>query len=196
MGGFVHTGEAVDQAAARVVYELTGLKSVFMEQLKAYGAINRDPEARTVSVTYYTLIRADLYDAELGESLGAAWFPVDDFPPLIFDHQEMVTHALTVLRQKTRVQPIGFELLPEKFTLPQLRSLYEAIHQKDLDPGNFSKKIKKMRLLIQLDEKDKSESRKGAFYFRFDSERYKSLKAQGFYFDLQGFLKNRPSPGL
>lgn len=194
MGGFVQTGESLDRAAARVVKELTGLEGVFMEQVKTYGAVDRDSEARTVSVSYYTLIQADLYDAELGKRKGAAWFPADNFPDLIFDHRDMVAHALDALRHKTRIQPIGFELLPEKFTLPQLRSLYEAIHHKELDPGNFSKKMKKMRLLIQLEEKDKSESRKGAFYFRFDYERYESLLAQGFHFDLQGFFKHSPVP--
>ena len=192
MGGFVKAGESLEAAAARVVFDLTGLADVFMEQLKAYGEVDRDPEARTGSITYYTLIRADLYESDMGQLHGAEWFPVESLPTLIFDHPQMVAHALAVLRQKTRTQPIGFELLAEKFTLPQLRMLYEAIHQTELDPGNFSKKVKKMRLLTQLNEKDKSESKKGAFYFRFDKTRYESLKAQGFYFDLNGFLKNRP----
>ncbi len=191
MGGFVKGDESLDLAAARVVKELTGLDAVFMEQLYTYGKVDRDPEARTISVAYYTLIRVDLYDSDLGSQYGAKWFSVENLPPLIFDHREMVQQALQVLRQKTRTQPIGFNLLPEKFTIPQLKSLYEAIHQRILDPGNFSKKIKKMKLLTRLDEKDKSQSKKGAFYYQFDKDRYEELREKGFYFDLNGFLKRR-----
>lgn len=191
MGGFVKGNESLDSAAARVVKELTGLDAVFMEQLHAYGKVDRDPEARTVSVAYYTLIRVDLYDSDLGDQYDAQWFSVEDPPQMIFDHREMVRQALQVLRQKTRTQPIGFNLLPEKFTIPQLKSLYEAIHQSILDPGNFSKKVKKMRLLTRLEEKDKSESKKGAFYYQFDKERYEELRELGLYFDLNGYLKRR-----
>ncbi|GAB4424038.1 MAG: NUDIX domain-containing protein [Bacteroidia bacterium] len=186
MGGFVHADESLDDAAARVVKELTGLEGVFMEQLHTYGAVDRDPGARIVSVAYYTLIRVDLYDPELGRKHGAAWVPVHDLPPLVFDHPQMLRQALEVLQRKTRIQPIGFELLPEKFTLPQLMALYNAINfdKPPLDPGNFSKKIHRMDLLTRLPEKDKSGSRKGAFYYRFNKERYQKLLEEGLAFSL------------
>ena len=185
MGGFVKQDESLDTAAARVVEELTGLTGVFMEQLNAYGDPNRDPEARTVSVAYYALIQVNHYNKELGERHGAQWHPIGSFPKLIFDHNRMVANALTVLQTKTRSQPIGFELLPEKFTIPQLRSLYEAINQKPLDHGNFSKKLHSMKLLTRLDEKDKSKSKKGAYYYRFDDQRYRELQESGLLFDLK-----------
>lgn len=185
MGGFVRKDESLDEAAGRVVEELTGLKDVYMEQLRTYGKIARDPEARTVSVAYYTLIQVNHYNEELGKKHGAEWHPVGGYPKLIFDHNDMVENALKVLQLKTRSQPIGFELLSEKFTIPQLRILYEAINQKPLDHGNFSKKLHSMKLLVKLDEKDKSKSKKGAFYYRFDDERYKQLQEKGLLFDLK-----------
>ncbi|MEO0472898.1 MAG: NUDIX domain-containing protein [Bacteroidota bacterium] len=185
VGEFVKENESLDHAANRVVEELTGLKGLFMEQFFTYGTPERDPAARTISVAYYTLIRSDDYHQELGRQKGAAWFPVEEVPALVFDHNHMIRQALKVLRQKTRTQPIGFHLLPEKFTLPQLRSLYEAIHGQTIDHGNFSKKLHSMQLLTRLEEKDKSQSKKGAFYYRFEENRYQTLLEQGFLFDLK-----------
>ncbi|NJO01553.1 MAG: NUDIX hydrolase [Bacteroidia bacterium] len=184
MGGFLKGDESIDEAAIRVLNELTGLKDVFVEQLHTYGAIRRDPVARTVSIAYYALIRVNDYDPNLGEKYGARWFSIYDYPSLIFDHQEMVTDALARLRVKTRTQPIGFELLPEKFTIPQLRHLYEAIHNQGYDPRNFSRKLIGMKWLIKLDEKDKENSKKGAYFYKFDPNRYKSLLSEGFIFEL------------
>lgn len=184
MGGFIKGSESLDEAARRVVAQFTGLENVFMEQLKTYGAVNRDSEARTISVSYYTLIRTDLYDINLGKKYGARWFPIHEFPTLIFDHSQMVSDALAILQQKSRTQPIGFELLPPKFTIPQLRMLYEAINQKSFDPGNFSKKLKSMDLLHRLAEKDKSSSKKGAYFYEFDRERYNTLQKGDFSFSL------------
>ncbi|MDX2303793.1 MAG: NUDIX domain-containing protein [Microscillaceae bacterium] len=184
MGGFLKDEEGVDEAATRVLYELTGLRNVFVEQLHTYGAIHRDPVARTVSVAYYALIRVNDYDTELGKKYGARWFPIHNYPSLIFDHPQMVQDALDRLRSKTRTQPIGFELLPEKFTIPQLRHLYEAIHNQVYDPRNFSRKLNSMKLLIQLHEKDKENSKKGAYLYKFDPNRYKMLLSQGFSFEL------------
>ncbi|RMG26732.1 MAG: NUDIX domain-containing protein [Bacteroidetes bacterium] len=184
MGGFVKKDESLDQAAARVVEELTGLQNVFMEQVHTYGAVQRDTEARTISVAYFTLINTADYDPALGLKHGAEWFDIKQFPPLIFDHQHMVEKALQVLRRKSRTEPLGFNLLPEKFTIPQLRVLYEAINQTEFDPGNFSKKLKAMNVLVKLDEKDKTSSKKGAYYYRFDQQRYEELVARGLAFSL------------
>jgi ADP-ribose pyrophosphatase YjhB (NUDIX family) len=179
MGGFLRADESLDQAAARILEELTGLTGVYMEQLYAYGAVGRDPVARTVSVAYYALIKTEHYDRRLGDSHNAQWFPVSAVPPLILDHEQMVQRALDQLQEKSRTQPVGFELLPEKFTMPQLKSLYEAINDREYDSRNFSKKIATMEWIVKLDEKDKSTSRKGAYYFRFDKDRYRKLLAEG-----------------
>ncbi len=184
MGGFLKQDESLDDAAERILEELTGLTGVYMEQLFAYGDVNRDPIARTISVSYYALIKVDSYNKELAKLHGAKWFTVTQHPSLIFDHEDMVEKALGRLRRRTRTEPIGFELLPEKFTIPQLRSLYEAINQTEYDPRNFSKKLHSMKLLTKLDEKDKSTSRKGAYLYKFDKNRYEELKASGFNFGL------------
>ncbi len=184
MGGFVGAGESLDEAAARILFRLTGLRNVYMEQLYAYGEVDRDPVARTISVAYYALIRTDSYEKALAEKYNAKWFAVSKRPPLIFDHDEMVEKALARLRRKTRTQPIGFELLPEKFTMPQLRHLYEAINDTSHDRRNFSKKIRSMKWIVRLDEKDKSTSKKGAYYYRFDRDIYQDLLADGFSFQL------------
>lgn len=184
MGGLLEENESTDEAALRVLYDLTGLKNVFVEQLHTYGKIDRDPAERIISVANYALIRVDDYDPTLGKKFSAQWFPVYDHPKLVFDHEQMVQDALEKLRRKTRTQPIGFELLPKKFTIPQLRHLYEAIHDRVYDPRNFSRKLNNMKLLIKLDEKDKENSKKGAFLYQFDSERYQRLLSKGFNFEL------------
>ncbi|MGK7394013.1 MAG: NUDIX hydrolase [Candidatus Cyclobacteriaceae bacterium M3_2C_046] len=184
MGGFLTPDESLNQAAQRILHQLTGLPDVYMEQLYAYGDIHRDPVARTISIAYYALIKKDSYDHNLAESHGAKWFPISDCPELIFDHQKMVTAAHNRLKKKTRTQPIGFELLPEKFTIPQLRGLYEAINQTRYDPRNFSKKLHSMKLLVKLEEKDKTSSKKGAYYYKFDKQKYDEFVAQGYNFAL------------
>lgn len=184
MGGFPKRDEGLYQAAGRVLKQLTGLHNVYLEQLFAYGEVNRDPGERVVSVAYYSLIKIEDYDKDLVEENNARWQPVSDIPDLVFDHREMVDKALRRLRRRARIQPIGFELLPGKFTMPQLQCLYEAIYQKELDKRNFCKKILSMHLLDKLDEKDKSASKKGAFLYRFNPEKYQELVAKGFYFSV------------
>jgi len=184
IGSFVTLDEDVDSAAQRVLEQITGLEHVFFEQLKTYGAADRDSGYRCISVAQYALIRIGEYDRELVEKHGAYWYKLDEVPPLCLDHDQMVRDALTELRRKARYQPIGFELLPEKFTLPQLISLYEAIYQKKLDPRNFRKKILSLNVLTKLEEKDKSNSKKGAYFYKFNSENYKRLLESGYHFEL------------
>jgi len=184
MGGFPRHDEGLYQAAERVLAQLTGLKNVYLEQLFTYGDVDRDPGERVVSVAYCSLIKIEDYDKDLVKENNAHWQPVADIPDLVFDHSEMVDKALRRLRRRARIQPIGFELLPEKFTMPQLQSLYEAIYQKELDKRNFCKKILSMGLLDKLDEKDKSSSKKGAFLYRFNPEKYQELLSKGFYFSV------------
>jgi len=184
IGSFVKKEEAVTEAAKRVLQESTGLKNVFLEELACYGEVSRDIGARVISIAHYSLISLAEQEEQLTETRQAHWFNVDAIPPLILDHNKMVTHALDKLRRKTRSQPIGFKLLPEKFTIPQLKNLYEAIHQKPLDRRNFRKKITSMNILEKLAEKDKSGSRKGAFLYRFDKKKYEALVSKGFNFEL------------
>jgi len=184
MGGFPRHDEGIYQAAERVLNQLTGLSNVYLEQLFAYGDVDRDPGERVVSIAYYSLIKIEDYDKDLVKENNAHWRPVSNIPDLVFDHREMVDKAMRRLRRRARIQPIGFELLPEKFTMPQLQSLYEAIYQKELDKRNFVKKILSMGLLDKLEEKDKSTSKKGAFLYRFNPEKYQELVSRGFYFSV------------
>ena len=184
-GGFVELDESLDNAACRILNKLTGLESVYMKQSYSYGDCNRDLGARVISVAYFALITIRDIDKELAERNGAHWRSISDLPDLIFDHSEMVNRALTDLQNQIKVKPVGFELLPEKFTLVQLQDLYEAIYQRKSDRRNFRKKILSMGILEKLNEKEKATSKKGAFYYRFNKERYERLKQNGFYFNLE-----------
>lgn len=184
MGGFLGGNESLDEAAARILHQLTGLTGVYMDQLYAHSHPLRDPGARVVSVSYYALIKISGHNQEQAKAHGAEWFKISEIPPLIFDHNEMVEMALHLLRRQAKTKPVGFELLPEKFTLPQLQALYEAIYQKELDRRNFRKNIQSMGLLEKLAEKDKAGSRKGAWLYRFNVEKYEAFKNQGFFFNV------------
>lgn len=183
IGSFVKLNEDVDHAAKRVLRDITGLDNVFFEQSRTYGNAERDMGARCVSVAQFALIRIDEYDEELTEMRGAFWYRIEELPELVLDHYQMVIDALDILRRKAKHQPIGFELLPEKFTIPQLQSLYEAIFQRKLDPGNFRKKILSFKILNRLNEKDRSSSKRGAFYYTFDHDTYEKLLKSGYNFD-------------
>lgn len=178
-GGFVREDESLDEAANRVLFELTGLDNVYMEQLQSYGEIGRDPAARVMSVAYYALIPAREYTEAISNNYGATWVSLKELPDLIMDHNQMVMKGLRRLKRRASTQPIGFELLPREFTMPQLQALYEAIYQSSMDKRNFRKKIHSMDVLIKLDEKDMSGSRKGAYLYRFDQKKYQKLVEGG-----------------
>jgi len=184
MGGFLKKNESIDQAAERVLFKLTGLCNVFLEQLQGYGEIERDPGERVISIAYYALIKIDDYDEELAQQYNAKWFPINDFPKLIFDHNIMVDKALRRLQRKAQNQPIGFELIPQKFTIPQLQRLYEAIFRKEFDKRNFRKKILSFRVLKKLEEKDRGSSKKGAYLYQFDKKEYNRLLDSGYNFEV------------
>jgi 8-oxo-dGTP diphosphatase len=179
MGGFLNDTETLDGAANRVLKTLTGLQNVYLEQLAGFSKPDRDPVARTISIPYYALIKIQDHDEELSKQHSAQWFGLDEAPSLIFDHNEMVKAAISRLRYKTSVQPVGFELLPEKFTMRQLQKLYEAILGQELDKRNFTKKITQLNALEKLEEKDMTSSRKGSFLFRFDKEQYMKADESG-----------------
>ncbi len=170
LGGFIQEDESSDQAAARILKRTTGLDQIYMEQVAAFSEPGRETAARVISIAYYALIRLDMHDVDLVHQYGADWFSLNQKPALIFDHDEMVGKALLKLQQKAGYQLIGPELLPEFFTLTQLRRLYEAIFQRTLDPGNFRKKVLSLEILKRSNKKDSTESKKGAYYYSFRQE--------------------------
>ena len=172
MGGFLKRDESLDDAADRINTKLTGLEDVYLEQLYGFGEVDRDPVERTVSIAYYALINIREHDKELVEQYSARWFSIDDLPDLIFDHQQMVEAAKSRLRYRASHEPVGFELLPEKFTMPELQILYEAIYETKLDKRNFRRRILSMDVLIKTDEKQKKYSKKGAYLYKFNEEKY------------------------
>ncbi|MDR2918765.1 MAG: NUDIX domain-containing protein [Tannerella sp.] len=184
MGGFVREKENLNDTVARVVSEYTGIDNVYMEQVGAYGDVKRDIGERVISIVYYALIDLQLFDERLEKRHNAEWVNINDVGKLILDHNLFLHDTLELLRRRTATRPIGFNLLPEKFTLPQLQSLYEAIYQRPLDKRNFRKKVAEMDILEKLDEKDKSSSKRGAYYYRFIKEKYDRLLKEGFYFSL------------
>jgi 8-oxo-dGTP diphosphatase len=184
-GGFVRVEETIDEAARRELEEETGLTDVFLEQLYTFGAVDRDPRERVVSVAHFALVKLAEHPA-MGatDASDAAWFPVAKPPALAFDHAEILQTALRRLEGKVRYEPIGFELLPEKFTLSQLQHLYEAVLQAELDKRNFRKKILGMGLLVPLKEQARAGAHRPAQLFRFDARKYAALKKRGFNFEL------------
>ena len=183
-GGFVQRDESLDKAASRILFEHTGLNNIYMEELQSYGEVDRDPAGRVISVAYFALIPAGEFTEAGFSKSGATWVSLKELPPLIMDHNMMVEKGLRRLKRRAATQPIGFELLPGEFTMPQLQALYEAIYQTELDKRNFRKKILALDLLIKLDIKDKSSSRKGAYLYRFDQKKYKKLAEGGYNFTI------------
>ena len=171
MGGFVKRDEDVDEAAKRVLFQLTGLHDIYMQQVGAFGSVNRDSGDRVVSVAYFALVEADVND-ELTHQNSAYWESINEMPPLLFDHRDMVERALNCLRALLHSQPVGFRLLPPLFTLSQLQQLYEAILGKQLDKRNFRKRINEMNYIEKTDLIDKLSSKRGAALFQFNQQLY------------------------
>ena len=186
MGGFINRNESSDDAAGRVLSQLTGLENVYMEQLHVFGDPLRDPVERTLSVAYFALIDIHQYEKQLSADYHAEWFLLKKTPELIFDHKRMMEMAKRQLRYKAALHPILFELLPAKFTIPQLQILYEGIYDTTFDNRNFSRKVLSTELLIKQKEKDKANSKKGAFYYKLDKRKYKA--------NFQAFLNFIPNP--
>jgi len=182
MGGFVNKNEGVSEAASRILNTLTGLSDIYMEQLLCFGEVSRDPGGRVISIAFFALIKIDDYSAELMNEHSAKWFLLDAIPSLVFDHKHMISLAMERLREKVSNHPIGFALLPHKFTLQQLQSLYEAVYERSLDKRNFTRKIHALNILHKLKEKEKESSRKGAFYYVFDKKKYEKLDKEGLKF--------------
>lgn len=175
MGGFVAEDENVEDTAKKILYSYTQQKDIYIEQVKTYGETDRDSGGRVISVAYYALVCLEKFDASLAKKHDAKWINLTEIPDLIFDHNEMVEDALTLLRYKVSMQPVIFKFFSEKFTLPALQSLYEAIYQKPTDKRNFRNKIASMDVLDRLDIKDTESSKRGAFYYIFNEEKYKAF---------------------
>ncbi|HEY5498978.1 MAG TPA: NUDIX domain-containing protein [Bacteroidales bacterium] len=183
-GGFIKEQESGEEAAARVLHSLTGLGHLYMEQLMIFSEVNRDPGERVLSIAYYSLVNVEDYNRELVQEHNAHWRNIKDLPELIFDHPKMLNIALERLRHKASTEPVGFNLLPEQFTVPQLQSLYEAIYGRKVDKRNFRKKVQLMHFLEKSDEKDKSGSKRGAYLYTFNKKLYEQAIQKGFSFTL------------
>lgn len=184
-GGFVRLGETLEESARRELQEETGIENVYLEQLYTVGDIERDPRERVVTVTYYALVKLTDHQVQAAtDARNAAWFAVDDVPPLAFDHAKILEMAHERLRGKVRYQPIGFELLPAKFTLRQIQHLYEVVLDRPLDKRNFRKKILSMDILVELDEVETDVAHRAARLYKFDRRKYLRLTKQGFNFEV------------
>jgi 8-oxo-dGTP diphosphatase len=184
-GGFVRVDETLEDAALRELEEETGLRKVFLEQLYTFGTLDRDPRERIVTVAYYALVKLSDHKVKAAtDASDAAWFSIHDLPELAFDHQQILDTAHERLRGKVRWQPIGFELLPKKFTLTQLQRMYEIILERQLDKRNFRKKILSMDLLVELDEVQRDVAHRAARLYKFDDRHYRRLLKQGFSFEI------------
>ena len=184
-GGFVHIDETLDDAARRELREEAGVEHAFLEQLYTFGELERDPRERVVTVAYYALVKLGDHTIRAAtDAEGVAWFALDHLPPLAFDHRRIIEVAHERLRGKVRWAPIGFELLPPRFTLTQLQRLYELVLGTDLDKRNFRKKILSMDLLVETDELETGVAHRAARLYKFDRKKYDKLARQGFSFAL------------
>lgn len=182
-GGFVHASESLDEAARRELVEETGIDELYLEQLYTFGAPDRDPRGRVITVAYFALVnRVDHPYRAASDAAEAGWFGVRELPPLAFDHDEIVGRALDRLRAKVRYAPVGFELLPECFTLTQLQNLYETILEQPLDKRNFRKKVLSLGLLEATGERETGVAHRAAQLYRFDRRKYDELAERGFEF--------------
>jgi ADP-ribose pyrophosphatase YjhB (NUDIX family) len=170
VSGLLNTDESVDDAANRVLHSLTGLTEIYLEQLHASGAVHHGPETRTIAISYYALINQNA--VILDDKYSAHWVKLSEKPKLVFDHDEMVLRAVKRLQRRAMTQPIGFKLLPKKFTMRQLIKLYEEILGESLDKRNFAKKVVSMGFLKKLTEKEKESSRKGSYLYKFNAEKF------------------------
>lgn len=184
-GGWITYGESVDDAAKRLLKSLTGISDIYLEQLKAFGEPNRFPNKRVVTLAFYALVNEESYSLIPGFTASdAKWFNVHDVPELIYDHNQILDFGYKHLKHKVRHEPIGFNLLPAKFTLLQLQELYEAILETKLDKSNFRRKLGKMKLLINCKEKQKDVSHRAAALYKFDKRIYVTLRKSGMVFEL------------
>ncbi|MBU3659209.1 MAG: NUDIX hydrolase [Flavobacteriales bacterium] len=195
-GNLIYNNENLEQAAYRVLEELTSLKDIYLEQIGAFGDPNRickeadrawlksiraEPEARVITVAYFSLVKMEDYMPHAASfAKNAAWIPADEIKDLAFDHYDILQAARNKLKEKIKIQPIGFNLLPEKFTLSQLHKLYESILDKELDKRNFRRKVQKLDILTNLNEKQEGVPHKPSELYKFNEEKYQELTQNGY----------------
>jgi 8-oxo-dGTP diphosphatase len=185
-GGFVEINESIEEAAKRELFEETGVKNVFLEQLYTFGEPKRDPRERVITVAYYSLVKLSEHTIRAAsDALNACWFPIHRLPPLAFDHEKIMAMAMKRLQGKVLYAPVVFELLPVKFKLPQLQKLYEIILERTLDKRNFRKKILSTGILTPINEFDNSEQRRPAQLNQFDKRKYQKMQESGFTFEIK-----------
>ncbi len=178
-GGFLKMDESAEEGALRELQEETGLQAAYIRQFHTFSAPNRDPRERVITIAYYALVRLqEVKGAD--DAADAQWFALDQVPSLAFDHELILRMALKELREQIHFEPVGFELLPEKFTIKELQNLYEAILDVKFDRRNFYNKMKRFEILIQLEERAKPTPKKEAFLFKFNIDKYNELKEKGF----------------
>jgi ADP-ribose pyrophosphatase YjhB (NUDIX family) len=171
-GGFVRNEESIDDAADRTLFELTGMRNVYMRQVGAFGSVNRDPGERVVSIAYYALINVKDYDTKLLKEHDVEWVDIESLPQMFSDHREMIAKARQKMQEKIRTEPISFQLLPSLFTLTQLQRLYEAVNGEEVDKRNFRKRIKEMDFIEKTELIDKTSSKRGAYLYRFNKNAF------------------------
>jgi len=183
IGTHLPTNEDLDGYAKKILQTTTGLEDIYLKQVNTFGKINRVPHLRVLTVAYYSLINPDYHDLNLSPiAKSVKWFDIDELPNVIFDTKEIIKESLKKLREEVKYHPVGFHLLPEKFTLTQLQSLYEVILGKQLDTRNFRKKIQNMGLLVDTNEKQTNVAHRAAKLYSFDVEIYNTLKEEGLKF--------------
>jgi 8-oxo-dGTP diphosphatase len=184
-GGFVHVDEELEAAARRELQEETGIREVLLEQYETFGGLRRDPRERVISVAYVALTRLEEHRPRPAtDARQAVWFPCSELPGLAFDHDQIIRQALAHLRRRVRLEPIGFHLLPGKFTLTQLQTLYESILGRAIDTRNFRKRVLSMELVLALKKEFQRGRQRPAQLYRFDPKTYERLKSKGFQFEL------------
>lgn len=184
-GGWIKYNESLDGAANRILTALTGLSNIYLEQIKAFGRVDRFPIKRVITVAYFALVNAKNYKPHAGFTASEAkWFNVHKVPQLIYDHNEIFDFGFEFLKHKVQHAPIGFNLLPKKFTLLQLQKLYEALLDRQLDKPNFRRKLMNMNLLVPCEEKQKDVAHRAASLYRFDKKVYDRLIEKGFNFEI------------
>lgn len=184
-GDLVYPNEDIEVAARRILYDLTAVRDLYLEQTRVYGQVDRHPLGRVITTGYYSLINIEKYDPHASAWADSVfWVDVNEVPKLAFDHNRILMHALKILQSNVRRRPVGFELLPDKFTLGNLQRLYEALLNEKYDKANFRKRIVSMNMLISLKENQKDVPHRPGRLYSFDKERYDQLKSKGFSFEL------------
>lgn len=184
-GGFLDMNEDAETCARRKLQQETCLENIFMEQLFTFSSVDRDPRYRVISIAYYALVKLSDYEAKAGtDTTSIKWFPLSEIPELAFDHKEIVKIAIERLKGKIKYQPIGFELLPERFTIPELHQLYETVLQTTLDRRNFRKKMLSFGLLVDENELASGAPHRAPKIYSFNKEKYEKLSKEGFYFEI------------